>query len=194
MKRILHSIIIILLAFLNTSCLYLISNWIEEDVFRAPVSQKAIVRIHSEDFNLYVEFYLVGPKYQKICYEPMCVIKHAHGDYYYHHPCLVEEEIWYLLYTDKPTYKVLYVRDDTSPVCLYDINEAYCERFLDDLYDESYIRIFDESGNLLKEWRKEDRYIDSKSPFNSDDYDYKGSYDDYFWTFYVTENMLDRNE
>lgn len=124
----------------------------------------------------------------------MCVIKQTAGNYYYQHPYLVEEEIWYLLYTDKPTYKVLYVGDDTSPVCLYDINEAYCERFLDDLYDESYIRIFDESGNLLKEWRKEDRYIDSKSPFNSDDYDYKGSYDDYFWTFYVTENMLDRNE
>lgn len=93
-------------------------------------------------------------------------------------------------YIDDKGNKVL--RCDGVTSCGF--NEDYCRNFLDELYDDSYIRILSEDGELLREWRKGDVALDEKSPFNSDSYRYKfagyGDSLEHEWRFVISEDML----
>ena len=75
-------------------------------------------------------------------------------------------------------------------------DDDYCRKYLRDLRDDSYIKIYDTDSVLLKEWDIRSYDPAEPNPFDCNYYDYS-LYDEQYgtyheWVFVITEDMLNR--
>lgn len=185
MRRLFSYIVVGLIALSSVSCISLAINEIETNIEEKRTLYVEHVSIYLENMTqsaLIVE-------YNRDVYGFLNVLDVAHvavpPNYLL---CLHIDDLTYVYKFKRKVYK-----DSHS---LYDIDDDYCRKYLRDLRDDSYIKIYDTDSVLLKEWDIRSYDPAEPNPFDCNYYDYS-LYDEQYgtyheWVFVITEDMLNR--
>ena len=183
-------VLIICFTLVSVSCDFFIIDdmveaWIEnneERKYQLNINRATIYLNNGTDDVLYIEYNrrIYGCKHSD-----EVIFAEVPSSYYM--VCHIDD-LTYINKRGKKKYK-----DSQS---LYDIDDDYCRKYLRDLRDDSYIKIYNTDSVLLKEWDIRSYDPAEPNPFDCNYYDYS-LYDEQYgtyheWVFVITEDMLNR--